>query len=145
MKCLGDSGKLLLFTTLSVAFISAPLFAGSAQMRGARTSMYDPKTETTINGVVQEVKKIPGPGRRTGTHLIVKASDASYEVHVGPTWFLTQEKYTFAKGDHVEVVGSKVKFQGTDAILARQITKNGTTWTLRDAQGVPRWSRQKSG
>lgn len=145
MKCLGDSGKLLLFTTLLVAFISAPLFAGSAQKRGARTSMYDRQTETTITGVVQEVNEIPGPGRRTGTHIIVKAGDASYEVHVGPTWFLTQEKYTFAKGDQVEVVGSKVKSQGTDAILARQITKNGTTWTLRDAQGVPRRSRQKSG
>jgi hypothetical protein len=74
--------------------------------------MYDPKTRTTINGVVQEAKEIAGPGKGTGTHLTIKSRDAVYSVHVGPTWYLTQKNYTFAKGDHVEVVGSKVNHQG---------------------------------
>jgi hypothetical protein len=83
--------------------------------------MYDPKTRTTINGVVQEEKEIAGPGKGTGTHLTIKSRDAVYSVHVGPTWCWTQKNYTFAKGDHVEVVGSKVNYQGVDAIIACSI------------------------
>ena len=118
--------------------------SGQGQMTGCPgCPMYDPKTETTINGDVQEVKEISGPGKRTGTHLTVKAGNDVYDVHVGPTWYLTEENYAFAKGDQVEVIGSKVKYQGADAIIARQIKKDGNTWALRDAQGVPLWSRGK--
>jgi len=106
--------------------------------------MYDPKTETTFKAVVQEVKEVPGPGRGTGTHLTVKSGDDVYDVHIGPTWYLRQQNYAFAKGDHVEVTGSKVKYQEADAIIARQIKKDGGTWTLRDAQGVPLWSRGRN-
>ena len=111
---------------------------------------YDPKTETTIKGTVQEVKEVPGygmgmhQGSGTGTHLTVKTDNDVYDVHVGPTWYLTREKYAFAKGDQVEVIGSKVKYQGADSIIARQIKKDGNTWTLRNAQGVPLWSRGKN-
>lgn len=140
-----NSGKRLLFAAALIGGLSATLmYAGPSQTRGTRTPTYDPKTETTISGVVQEVKEVPGPGRRTGTHLMVKAGDDLYEVHMGPTWYLTQQKYTFAKRDQVEVTGSKVRYHRSDAIIARQVKKDGNTWTLRDSQGIPLWSRHKN-
>ena len=140
-----NSRRLLLFAaTLIVALTATLMYAGPNQTRGTGTPTYDPKTETTIRGVVQEVKEIPGPSRSTGTHLTVKADDDLYEVHLGPTWYLTKEQYTFAKGDQLEVTGSKVKYQGADAIIAREVKKDGNTWTLRDSQGIPLWSRQKN-
>jgi hypothetical protein len=57
---------------------------------------------------------------------------------------LKQQKYVFAKGEEVEVTGSKVKYQRADAIIARQIKKDGATWAVRDEQGVPLWSRGKN-
>ena len=62
------------------------------------------------------------------------------EVRLGPTTFLEKEKFTFAKGDQIEVTGSKVKIEGADALIAREVKKGGKTLTLRDAQGVPAWS-----
>ncbi len=127
---------------LFAAFSAVP--ANGQSNRGKRGPNYDPKTETTINGVIQEVKDVPGPRGRTGTHLVVKAGEDVYDVHVGPTWYLTQEKYAFTKGDQVEVTGSRVSYQGGQAIVARQIKKDGKTWTLRDKQGIPLWSRRKN-
>ncbi len=144
MKNRRNLQHVLLIAAVLAALNVVAAYANSGQGQTTGNRMYDPKTETTLNGVVQEVKEIAGPGKGTGMHLKVKAGDAVYDVHVGPTWYLTQEKYTFVKGDQVEVVGSKVSYQGADAIIARQVKKGGNTWTLRDAQGIPLWSRGKS-
>ncbi|HET8924656.1 MAG TPA: hypothetical protein VFN26_16865 [Candidatus Acidoferrum sp.] len=144
MKIWLDVRKSLLMATGLVAIAAFVADARPRQGRGAGTPIYDPKTETTISGVIQEVKEVPGPGRGTGTHLIVKAGGDIHEVHVGPTWYLARQKYAFAKGDSLEVTGSNVKYHGADAIVARQIKKDGHTWTLRDEQGVPAWSRGKN-
>jgi hypothetical protein len=45
----------------------------------------------------------------------------------------------FARGDKVEVVGSKVKFNGSDAIIARELTRGQDTFTFRDKDGKPVW------
>ena len=140
---LGLANSLLLATGFAVVgTISA--FGQASQGPGGQTTMYDAKTETTITGVIQEVKEVPGPGRSTGTHLVVKAGDEVENIHVGPTWYLKEKNYAFAKGDQIEVIGSKVSFQGADVIVARQIKKGESTWTLRDERGIPLWSRRKN-
>lgn len=113
-------------------------------MKGMQSPIYDTKTEMTISGVVQEVKEVPGPGRSNGLHLVLKGDAASYEVHVGPRWYLSQKKYTFAKGEQIEVTGSKVTCQGSDVVVARQVKKDGNAWMLRDEKGIPLWSRRKN-
>jgi hypothetical protein len=128
-------------STLSVA--SALAQRGMGQGAGR---MYDPATETTIKGTVEEVKQIQGQrGGANGTHLIVKTDKETLEVHLGPTAFLEKEKFTFSKGDQIEVIGSKVKVDGADAILAREFKKGDKTLTLRNAQGVPVWSGGRRG
>ena len=144
MKNRRNLQHVLLIAAVLAALSVVAAYANSGQGQTTGSRMYDPKTETTLNGVVQEVKEIAGPGKGTGTHLKVKAGDAVYDVHVGPTWYPTQEKYTFAKGEKVEVIGSKVNYQGADAIVARQIKKDGKTLMLRDSQGVPLWSQGKN-
>ncbi|MGC2831882.1 MAG: hypothetical protein WB627_06570 [Candidatus Acidiferrum sp.] len=140
---LGLANSLLLATGLAVvSAISA--FGQARQGPSGQTTMYDAKTETTITGVIQEVKEVAGPGRSTGTHLVVKAGDEVENIHVGPTWYLKEKNYAFAKGDQIEVIGSKVKIQGAEAIIARQIKKGESTWTLRDERGIPLWSRRKN-
>jgi DNA/RNA endonuclease YhcR with UshA esterase domain len=52
--------------------------------------------------------------------------------HLGPTNFLTQKGFTFAKGEQIEVTGSSVKYNGTDAVIAREVKKGDKTLTLRD-------------
>ena len=46
---------------------------------------------------------------------------------------------TFKADDAIEITGSKVKQDGTDLTLAREIVKNGETLTLRFKDGKPAW------
>jgi hypothetical protein len=72
---------------------------------------------------------------------MIKAAQGSLEVHLGPTSYLEKQQFAFAKGDQIEVIGSKVKIESADVVIAREVKKGGKTLTLRNAQGVPAWSK----
>ncbi len=101
---------------------------------------YDPKTETTVKGTIQEVQEYTGRRGGTGTHLVLATDAGPLEVHVGPSAYLAKKQFSFAKGDEIQVLGSKVSLGGKDALLAREITKQGKSLVLRNAQGIPEWS-----
>ncbi len=122
-----------------VAGLAGPLRAQTAGPRG-QGPMYDPATEVTLKGTVEEVRQISGNRRWGGTHLTLRTDQGTIDVHVGPSWFLEKNKMSIAKGDSVEVTGSKVKFASGDALIAREIKKGGNTLTLRNTQGIPAWS-----
>ena len=90
---------------------------------------YEVSSETTITGTVEDVLQ-PHMGRMMGTHLIVKTATETIEVHVGPSDFVTKEGFTFAKGDSIQVLGSKVTIDGKEALISREVTKDGKTLTL---------------
>jgi hypothetical protein len=98
-----------------------------------------------MNGSVEEVKQVSGPRGRAGTHLSLKTDQETIDVHVGPSWFLTHNMISFDKGDQIEVTGSKVKFENSAVLIAREIKKGEKTITLRNAQGIPAWSRGRRG
>jgi len=102
--------------------------------------MYNVATEVTLTGTITEVQTMAGPAGQGGVHLMLKTSTETSRVNLGPSWFLTQEKYTFAKGDAVTVTGSRVKLDTGDAVIAREIKKGAQTMTVRDAKGFPKWS-----
>jgi DNA polymerase III alpha subunit len=101
---------------------------------------YDPKSEVTVKGTVQDVQQQTGKNGWSGTHLTLNTDAGTFDVHVGPTSYIAQKQFSFAKGDKIEVVGSKVTISDKEALLAREITKDGKTLVLRNAQGVPEWS-----
>jgi hypothetical protein len=115
--------------------ISAPL---AAQRGGGN---YDPTTEVSFAGAVEEVRTVPAPARGPGgLHLIVRTNESTAEVHVGPITFARSRSFEFAVGDAISVTGSKVEIGGAEVILAREITKGDQVLTLRDPQGFPLWS-----
>lgn len=102
---------------------------------------YDPSTEITISGSVDEVQQMAARGRGMGgIHLTVDTATGKLPVHVGPAAFVSSKNVTFAKGDVLTVVGSKVTMGGQEVVLAREITKGDQVLTLRDAKGFPLWS-----
>jgi hypothetical protein len=135
-------GVALLLCGASLAGAQGPCTGG----RGA--PMYDPKSETTIKGIVDTVESVAQPsggGRRClgGTHLVVKTENETFQVHLGPTAYLSEQKIAIAKGDAVEILGSRVTIDQEPVVLARQITKGGTMSTLRDPSGRPLWSGRR--
>lgn len=105
---------------------------------------YNPANETTLKGTIEEVRQEPHR-MMTGIHLVVKTEAGAEMVALGPQSFLDQNKITYAKGDQVEIVGSKSEFNGAPIVVAREIKKGDQTLVLRDSQGVPKWSRGRRG
>jgi hypothetical protein len=130
---------LLVVGSISVAFAQA---AGTGQ---PASPMYDVKTETKIKGTVESVESVTGKGGRGrqamgGTHLLVKTEKEAVQVHVGPTAYLTEKGIALAKGDTLEILGSRVRIGDESVIITKQIKKGDNTWTLRDASGRPLWA-----
>lgn len=132
--------KVLLVLTL-VAGVGAPLGFAQRRMGGGKgMPRYNPSTEVTLKGTVVKVTQDTSPMGWTGTHLTLKTDTDTLDVHVGPSAFLTEKKFEIAAGDQVEVVGSKTKYEGADALLAREIKKGDKSLILRNPQGIPQWS-----
>lgn len=124
-------------------FAAASLVLG--QGRHAPSQHYNPATETTISGVVQDVFHPSGNHGNVGTHFNLKTDTGVIEVHVGPQSFLTQQNFSLEQGSHVTVIGSKQTVAGKDAVIAREIKSGDRVLTLRDANGIPKWSRGPAG
>jgi hypothetical protein len=116
-----------------------------AQQKGRGMMMYNTGSETTIKGTVESLDQgnqgmMMKMGMGMGTHLTVKTAEGDVQVMLGPTRFITDKGFSFAKGDQVEVTGSKVNMGGSDYFMAREVVKDGKTLTLRDKGGRPEWS-----
>ncbi len=100
---------------------------------------YDPATETKLKGVVEEMKLNPPTGGKPVVYLVIKSGEDKVQVFLCPKSFLDEMGVSFSAGDAVQVTGSKVKQDGTDVILAREVEKGGDTTTLRFKDGKPAW------
>src|SRR5688572_15188676 len=71
--------------SLGVGVILITTFAASAHGSGAGKGMgmYNPATETRINGTVEEVKQ-GTCGRMMGIHVVLKSGEETNEVMLGP-------------------------------------------------------------
>jgi len=130
--------------TLRTAAMTVALVAGGAaalaQMAHGAGMAYDPKTEVTIEGTMDDVMTMPGTQPLSGVHLALETKDGIVHVHVGTPEYLAKQKVSFAKGDRITVTGSRIKGEGFEAILARTVTKGQVVVTLRDEDGTPRWT-----
>jgi hypothetical protein len=120
--------------------VTAPAFA---QKPGTANGVpkYDPATEVTLKGTVQDVtdRQCPVSGG-LGSHIVLKFGDnKTIEIHLGATKFVKTYELVFNKGDEIEVTGSKLKFEDVDTIFARQIKRGNDTFVFRDKDGTPVW------
>jgi hypothetical protein len=122
-------------------FLALAATVALAQTQGkGQGPMYNPSTEATITGTIEEVQTLDTMCH-AGTHLTVKTDKGSTEVGLGPSKFLADQKLELKKGDQVQIVGAKANTRRGEMFVARQITSAGKTVTLRDDKGVPAWPR----
>lgn len=101
---------------------------------------YDPANQTTLQGIIQEVKDYKCPVTGTiGTHISVKSEDLTTEVHLAPAKFLKEYEIVLKAGDQVKVVGVKITFDGKPAMLAKTVTVGKETFVFRNDKGKPLW------
>ena len=131
----------LIITTLVVTCLAG---LALAQVGSRAGQSYDPDTVATIKGAVEKITEIGDPGW-SSTHLTLRTNGQTYDVRVGPTAYLSDIGVTFSTGEQIEVTGSKLKVGDVNTVVAREITSNGRTLTLRDVQGFPLWAGGRMG
>jgi len=131
--------KILLVLTVALG-IASPGLAQRRMSGGEGLPKYDPSTEATVKGTVEKVTQDTSPMGWPGTHLALKTGAETLDVHLGPSAFLTAKKFEIAAGDQVEVIGSRIEYEGADTLLAREIKNGDKILILRNAQGISQWS-----
>lgn len=100
--------------------------------------MYDPSQLETIHGRVLKIERV-GPGQ--GTWLQVKTEQETLTVHLGPAWYLNQQKVAIAPNETIEVTGVR-NIGGNDiTLMASKFKYTGQTIELYDKQGFPSWGQ----
>jgi hypothetical protein len=89
---------------------------------------------------VDDVKLPPKGSQKEVVHLLAKDGADVVDVYLCPQSFLDDMGVSFSKGDDIALTGSKVKQNGADLILAREVVKGDMTLVLRDGKGDPVWS-----
>ena len=114
--------------------------SGGWGMGGAYQQMYNPATGEVVSGEVVSVDKVmPMKGMDSGIHLMVKTGTEAVSVNLGPSWYIERLDTKIAKGDQVEVKGSRVTIAGKPAIIAAEVKKGDAVLKLRDDSGIPAW------
>lgn len=100
---------------------------------------YDPSTEAKFKGTVSELKFVPPTGGKPVAYLVLKSGSDAMEIFLCPKKFLEDMGVDFKANEEIEVIGSKIKQDGADLTLAREVVKGGDTLTLRFKDGKPAW------
>jgi len=126
----------VLVASCLVLLFAAPIRAQQKKL----VPKFDPANQTTIKGIVDQISEYECPiSGAVGSHLTVKSDEGTVEVHLGTSSFLKEYGIAFAKGDTVQVTGTKTFFNGKPALLARQIVVGDRTYSFRDDKGIPLW------
>ena len=135
--------RVILLVVATLALIAGTTYSQKRKDQTNAMTQYDTATEVTLTGTITKVETHTGRMGWNGTHLVVSFAGEALTVHVGPSSYLAQQGFSFATGDQIEVTGSRIKFEGSDVLIAREIKKGDKLLTLRNPQGVPAWSRNK--
>lgn len=132
--------SLLLGTILSVAVLAMLLLTFGVKPRGPSeqgAALYNVATETKIKGVVGAVEDFTCAVSESeiGRHLRVQTASGTTQVHLAPARVMRSQKFNFAPGDQIEVLGSKVSLQGQESVIAREITRGNESFFIRDREG----------
>ncbi len=100
-------------------------------------ALYNAATEVAVRGPVQEVQEFDCPVSEgeLASHLMLKTTDGVVQVHLAPVRIMAGQKLSFAPGDQIEVVGSKIRLNGKNGVIAREITRGNETFIFRDHEG----------
>ena len=132
-----------------ISLILLPLLLAVASYSFGQASQgmphrYDPATEVTVTGSVEEVLHPNGPNGMIGTHVTLKTDSGVMDIHIGPEMYISKQGFTIQRGDTLSVIGSKQIIGGKEALIAKEVKKGDKVLTLRDANGIPKWSGRRA-
>ena len=132
------SNSALATCVLWTAFLA---FAQSAPAPASAKVKYDPASRIKLSGVVDSIEQrsLGGACKAPGVFVTVTAEGQTFELRIGPKWFIQAMTWTFTKGDKLEITGWKVDKEGSNEVVVRKIDR--AEWSLepRDDHGAANW------
>jgi hypothetical protein len=138
--CLKKPARMIagLLTGLLIAVVAVPLGAQPAPETSAGRGIgpvYDGTHEVTLNGTIEQVVTKHVVGSPAGMHLLVMGPEGVVDAHVGP--FLSKAtRDSLQAGSRIRVVGAMTTLRGKSYLLARVLTVNDRTITVRGSRGT---------
>ncbi len=115
---------------------NVPLFSQPADTRTeAAVVAYDRTHEITVSGTIQGVVAKPESGSPSGLHLLVNGSEGTFDAALGP-YMAKETREALRAGAAVQIVGAIEKVHGRQYLLARQVSFDGRTVTVRNLNGA---------
>ncbi|HEX7330539.1 MAG TPA: hypothetical protein VF290_03515 [Pyrinomonadaceae bacterium] len=135
--------RVILFVIVTLSFAVGIAYAQGRKGQMHGMPHYNTAAEVTLLGTITKVDTHMGRMGWKGTHLVVSFDAETLDVHVGPSKYVAQQAFSFSAGEQIQVTGSRIKFEGSDVLIAREIKKGEQVLTLRNSQGIPVWSRNR--
>ena len=103
---------------------------------------YDPAREMAFEGKILRIDPAPCvslPVSSYHVHLLIGKDPV--EIHMGPCWYMAEQKPPLMEGDTITGVGSQSSQRSGErrVIIAREVHRGKQVFRLRDASGQPTW------
>lgn len=134
-NCAPAACALWLSIAIAVGFAQGPSAPAPTKVK------FDQASQIKFTGVVDQIEQ-RNPGgtcKAQSVFVTVKAGEETYELQVGPKWFVDNLTWTFTKGDKLDVVGWKVNKEGSNALVVRKINRGEWSLEPRDDSGAANW------
>lgn len=130
-------------TCVAGLLLACSVFGGNKDPKTDPAPAYNRASESKFFGSIAEVREVGKDHALPGIFLTVAVKSDKLTVYVGPKEFVKLFDLTFSEGQEVDVLASKVKYEGGEVFLAREIRMGTTTLILRDDSGWPNWDWNK--
>jgi hypothetical protein len=88
------------------------------------------KTETKISGTIQQVT-----GKHGATQVVIEGSKGTVTADLGP--YASNTAKSLSAGDHIEIFGWTRTSNGSETLVARQVTAGERQIVIRNEHGIP--------
>lgn len=107
--------------------------------------LFDIKTIKNVSGEILKIEPF-SPNRLmcNGVHILIRTEDRELSVHLGPQWFVDEQKVVLRYGMPINVKGSIINLDGASVMIAIEVVTEEGVMKLRKSDGTPYWSRRIS-
>lgn len=106
---------------------------------------YNPAKEIPFEGIICKVRMFRFLTKDPAVGVEMTSDDRRTLVLIAPSQFLSGKGFVPGPGLQIKGVGAKKTLNGGTTLIAREITLQGRTLTLRDKGGKPLWNGPVSG
>jgi hypothetical protein len=145
MMMIRNSGRKLTLVS-ALAMLLLIVLAAHAQSPGLTTTVqsgpgdtspvYDISKEINIQGAVQRIETVTGPGVM-GTHLQLQTAQGVVDAHLGTGAVASIKTLGLTIGQSVSITGMMTDLGGAPVLLARVLTTSNHIFILRNEHGLP--------